>query len=121
MQHLHTDYERGLSRCLSRCRGIYASGSKLEDDTADRSQIVTVKLGAQSGEQCNLFCVESFSIGIICILNLNSATIPPTNSFNRVSAHEYPNIPANCSIRNIEFVRQIVASIVPSIYSVKNS
>lgn len=58
----HVTDERGLSHCLSKCRGD-ASGSKLENDTADRSQIIAVKLGTQSNEQRHLFGVEGLAVG----------------------------------------------------------
>ena len=113
MQHLHTDYERGLSRCLSRCWG-YVSRSKLENDTADRSQIVTVKLGAQSNEQRHLFGVEGFAVGEIIAPDPDTPTVAATDSFDRVRTGERRNVTPNRHFGNVELMRQIVVCIVSS-------
>ena len=51
---MHTEYEREFVPLFVKVLGDCASGSKLEDDTADRSQIVTIKLFAQFNEQIDL-------------------------------------------------------------------
>ena len=102
-----------LSRCLSRCWGI-VSGSKLEDDTADRSQIITSKLGAQSDEQFHLLFVEGLAVGQIISPDPDTSTIAATNSFDGVRTGERHNVPPDCHLGNIELMRQIVVCIVPS-------
>ena len=103
-----------LSRYFSRCGDFYVLGSKLEDDTADRSQVITVKLSAQSDEQLNLLFVEGLSIGQIIIPDPDSSTISATNGFNGARASERHNVPPNCHLGNIELTRQAVICIMPS-------
>jgi hypothetical protein len=114
MQHLHTEYERELVPLFVKVLGLYASGSKLEDDTADRSQIVTVKLGAQSDEQLHLLFVEGLAVGQIISPDPDASTIAATNSFDGVRTGKRHNVPPNCHLGNIELMRQIVVCIVPS-------
>ncbi len=114
MQHLHTDYERELVPLFFKVLGGYASGSKLEDDAADRSQVVTVKLGAQSDEQLDLLFVEGLAVGQIISPDLDASAIAATNGFNGVRTGECRNVPPNGHLGNIELLRQIVVCIMPS-------
>ena len=114
MQHLHTDYERELVPLFVKVLGEYASGSKLEDDAADCSQIIAVKLGAQPNEQPYLLGVEGLAVGQIIGLNSDTSTIPATDSLNRVRTSERRNVPPDCHLGNIELMRQIVVCIMPS-------
>lgn len=113
MQHLHTDYKRELVPLFFKVLGIM-SGSKLKDDTADRSQIVTVKLGAQSNEQRHLLFVEGLAVRQIVSPDLDASTVAATNSFNGVRTGERRNVPPDCHLGNIELMCQIVVCIVPS-------
>ena len=90
------------------------SGSKLENDTADRSQIIAVKLGTQSNEQCNLFGVEGLAVGQIFVPNPDAPTVAATDSFDGVRTGERRNVTPDRHFGNIELMRQIVVCIVPS-------
>ena len=103
-----------LSRCLSRCKGICWSGSKLEDDTADRSQIITAKLGAQFDEQPHLLFVEGFAIRQKIGLDTDTPTVAATDGFNRIRTHEQHNVVPDGFSGNAEFGRQITVCILPS-------
>ena len=92
MQHLHTEYERELVPLFVKVLGDYASGSKLENDTADRSQIVTDKLGAQLDEQLDLLFVEGLAVRPVIGLQTDASAIAATNSFNGVGTHEQHNV-----------------------------
>ncbi len=92
----------------------FASGRKLEYDTADRSQIIAVKLGAQSDKQLDLIRVEGLTVGIVVIPNLDASTIAAMDSFDWVRTSERRNVTPDCHFGNIELVRQIVVCIVPS-------
>ena len=88
-------------------------GSKLEDDTADCSQIIAIKLGAQSDEQVDLLWVERLAVRIIIVRNLNATAIAATNSFDRVGTHERCNVITNGPLADIELTGQIVVCIMP--------
>ena len=103
-----------LSRYFSRCGGIYALRSELEDDTADCSQVIADKLCAQPSEQRNLFGVEGLAVGEIIIPDPDASTITATDSFNGEFTHERRNVVTNRPFTDIELVRQIVVCIVPS-------
>lgn len=103
-----------LSHCFSRCGVFYVLGSKLEDNAADCSQVITNKLCTQPSEQRNLLDVEGLAVGKIIIPDPNASTIAATDSFNGVCAHECRNVITNRPLADIEFVRQVVVCIVPS-------
>nr|WP_325240770.1 hypothetical protein [uncultured Oscillibacter sp.] len=99
MQHLHTEYERELVPLFVKVLGI-ASWSKLEDDAADRSKAVTVKLGAQSDEQLHLLFVEGLAVGQIISPDPDASTVATANSFDGVRTGERHNVPPGTHKKN---------------------
>lgn len=108
-----------LSRCLSRCWRIHASGGKLDEDTVDCVAVLTCRLIPQSPKKCSLLLTKAFpAVGfVMAVIPFHHPALtaePGAYSFNQVRAHEYRNIPADCSRRDVKLVHQIAVCIVPS-------
>lgn len=90
------------------------SESELKQDAVERNEVVAVQLISQPLKKRSLLRSERPSIEEESIRNLNPATIAAPHRLNGIRAGKDFQVMADRWIGNMELMRQIVASIVPS-------
>lgn len=111
--HLHTDYERGLSHCLSRCRRAERSESELEQDAVKNDTVFSVQLIPQPLEECCLLRSKCLAVEIVSLRNLDPATVASPHRLNGIRAGKNLQVTTDRRISDMELMRQVVAGIVP--------
>ena len=100
-------------------RSICQSGSKFDEDTVKCVTLIAGKLLSQFPEKCNFLLVEKFParefvMEIVSVHHSDPSTETTADSFNRILAHQNPNIPPDGFGGDMKFIRQIVASVIPA-------
>lgn len=111
MQHLHTEYERGLVPLFVKVLG-FASGSKLNEDAVKYNEIVPAELISQLDQKGELPGAKSRTARIKPIRDFDAAIAPPYR-LDRVRTHEQFDVAVNCPRGHVQFAGQVFTGIVP--------
>ena len=113
MQHLHTEYERGLVPLFVKVLGdAQLSGSKLDEDAVKYNEIVPTELISQLNQQGELLRAERCTAGIKPIRNLDTS-VPAPHGLDGVRTHEQFDVAVNCPCGHVQFAGQIFTGIMP--------